>query len=195
MCSWCWGMAPAISEVVESLGDRISFDIRLGGINTDSVRPVGAYGRRRLDRLWDEVTEVTGQTFSHQLPEGTVYNSQLPCLALEGARDISGAPPFLFTHRLQQLFFEEGVNINDQEVLIETAEEFGIEPGRLRERMRSTEVRTRTEWGFTGSRRYGTNALPSVVVSDDGSGFRLFAGGYVSAAQLTQDLNRWLSSN
>ncbi|HCP50334.1 MAG TPA: disulfide bond formation protein DsbA, partial [Gammaproteobacteria bacterium] len=24
MCSWCWGMAPAIDEVVERLGDRIS---------------------------------------------------------------------------------------------------------------------------------------------------------------------------
>ena len=99
-------MAPAINEVVERLGDRISFDMRLGGINTDSARPVGIYGRRRLDILWDEVTEVTGQTFSHQLPEGTIYNSQLPCLALEGARDILGVPPILFTHRLQQLFLK-----------------------------------------------------------------------------------------
>ena len=187
-------MAPAISEVVESLGDRISFDIRLGGINTDSVRPVGAYGRRRLDLLWDEVTAVTGQTFSHQLPEGTVYNSQLPCLALEGARDISGKPPFLFTDRLQQLFFGEGVNINNQDVLLETGKEFDIDPNRLLERMTSTEVRTRTEWGFTGLRRYGTNALPSIVVSDNGTDFRLFAGGYVSAGQLVEDLERWLST-
>ena len=188
-------MAPAIDEVVERLGDRISFDMRLGGINTDSVHPVGAYGRRRLDLLWDEVTEVTGQTFSHQLPEGTVYNSQLPCLALEGARDISGKPPIVFTHRLQQLFFEEGVNINDQDVLLETGKEFDIDPNRLIDRMTSTEVLTRTEWGFTGSRRYGTNALPSIVVSDDGADFRLFAGGYVSAGQLIEDLSFWLSSS
>ena len=187
-------MAPAINEVVERLGDRISFDMRLGGINTDSARPVGTYGRRRLDVLWDEVTEVTGQTFSHQLPEGTIYNSQLPCLALEGARDILGVPPILFTHRLQQLFFEEGVNINDQDVLLETGKEFEIDPNCLLDRMTSTEVRTRTDWGFTGSRRYGTNALPSIVVSESGADFRLFAGGYVSAGQLIEDLLRWLSS-
>ena len=186
-------MAPAITEVVERLSGRISFDIRLGGINTDSVRPVGEYGRRRLDLLWDEVTEVTGQTFSHQLPKGTVYNSRMPCLALEGARDISGAPPFLFTHRLQQRFFEEGVNINDQNVLLETGEELGIEPSRLLERMTSTEVVTRTDWGFAGSRRYGTNALPSIVVSGNNQDFRLFAGGYVSAGQLIEDLDQWLS--
>ena len=117
----------------------------------------------------------------------------MPCVALEGARDISGAPPFLFTHRLQQRFFEEGVNINDQNVLLETGEELGIEPSRLLERMTSTEVVTRTDWGFAGSRRYGTNALPSIVVSGNDQDFRLFAGGYVSAGQLIEDLGQWLS--
>ncbi|HBP14223.1 MAG TPA: hypothetical protein DD457_03405, partial [Gammaproteobacteria bacterium] len=106
-----------------------------------------------------------------------------------------GKPPIVFTHRLQQLFFEEGVNINDQDVLLETGKEFDIDPNRLIDRMTSTEVLTRTEWGFTGSRRYGTNALPSIVVSDGGADFRLFAGGYVSAGQLIEDLGLWLSSS
>ena len=66
MCSWCWGMADAIDEVRERFLDQCDFDIQLGGINTHGTRPIGDYGRRRLKRLWEEESAVTGVTFSYQ---------------------------------------------------------------------------------------------------------------------------------
>ena len=192
MCSWCWGTTPHFEAVMEALRDRVAFDIVLGGINVHSTKPVGAYGRKRLSALWNEVTAVTGQVFSHHLPAGTVYNSLLPCLAAEALRDIRDAPPFGYTHRLQQRFFAEGVNINDLDTLLGTAEEFDVPRDRLRPRMDAEAVRQRTRWGFETAREYGTNALPSVLVSSDGASFRLFAGGYVDAERLVADLEAWL---
>ena len=193
MCSWCWGTTPHFEAAMEVLGDRLSFDILLGGINVHGSRPVGAYGRDRLNTLWDEVTAVTGQFFSHELPAGTVYNSLLPCLAAEAMRDARGAPPFGYTHRLQQRFFAEGVNVNDLDTLLATGAEFDVPRDRLRALMDSEGVRQRTRWGFETARQYGTNALPSVLVSADGTDFRLFAGGYVDGERLVEDLEGWLS--
>ena len=193
MCSWCWGTTPHFEAAMQALEGRVAFDIVLGGINVHSTKPVGAYGRERLNTLWDEVTAVTGQVFSHQLPAGTVYNSLLPCLAAEAMRDARDAPPFGYTHRLQQRFFAEGVNVNDLETLLATAEEFDVPRARLRPLMDSEAVRQRTRWGFETARQYGTNALPSVLVSPEGAEFRLFAGGFVDGDQLTRDLRNWLT--
>ena len=176
-----------------ALGRRVGFDIALSGINVRSARPVGAYGRQQLDALWREVAAVTGQHFSHRLPPGTVYNSLLPCLAAEAMRDLTAQPPFGYTHRLQQRFFSEGVNVNDLDVLLETAAEFDAAPERLRGLMNSEAVRKRTRWGFDHARSYGTQAVPNVLVSTDGNHFQLFAGGFVDARQLTADLEEWLA--
>ncbi len=54
-------------------------------------------------------------------------------------------------------------------------------------------VRARTRCQIVNSGRYGTNALPSVLVSDDGAEFRLFAGGFMDAAQLEGGIERWLA--
>ena len=193
MCSWCWGTTPHYEvTMVELAGRGVAFDIAMSGINVHSTRPVDAYGRERLAALWREVTEVTGQHFSHHLPPGTVYNSLLPCLAVEAMRDVHGAPPFGYAHRLQQQFFAEGVNVNDLDVLLETAAEYGAAPDAMRKLMNSNAVRERTRWGFENARSYGTNAVPNVPVSADGVEFRLFAGGFVDAEQLTADLEAWL---
>lgn len=193
MCSWCWGTTPHFEAAMEALADRVTFDILLGGINVHSTKAVGAYGRERLNVLWDEVTTVTGQFFSHRLPEGTVYNSLLPCLAAEAMRDARGAPPIGYTHRLQQRFFAEGTNVNDLDTLLATGEEFDVPRDTLRPLMDSEAVRQRVRWGFETARQYGTNALPSVLVSPDGADFRLFAGGYVDSARLIEDLETWLA--
>ena len=86
MCSWCWGMAGAVEEAAHRLADQVTFELLLGGINTHATQPIGEFGRRHLMKLWQEVRETTGQRFGFELPEGLIYNSHLPCVAIE-ARD------------------------------------------------------------------------------------------------------------
>ena len=187
MCSWCWGMADAIDVVREEFASSCEFDIQLGGINTHGTRPIGDYGRRRLKRLWDEVSAVTGVTFSYQLPSGCVYNSVLPCLGCEALRDLTEQPPFEIVRRMQQAFFVEALNVNDIDVVCDIASGFDVEGEQLRARMDTTEVRTRTRWGFETSRRYGTQALPSVLFGQDD--LALVAGGFIDADTLTREID------
>ena len=103
MCSWCWGMAGAVEEAAHVLRDEVTFELLLGGINTHGTQPIGEFGRRHLMKLWQEVHATTGQPFGFRLPDEFIYNSTLPCVAVEALRRRSGVAPFGFLHRLQQL--------------------------------------------------------------------------------------------
>ena len=185
MCSWCWGMAPAVEEAASRLAGEVEFDLLLGGINTHGSQFIGDYGKRHLFRIWHEVQATTGQTFGFRLPEQFVYNSTLPCIAVQTVRARLERPPFGYLHRLQQLFFEHGVNINDADVLADAASEFGWQPQRFVNALADNEVATGVVHGFAVSRTYGTNALPSILWERNGDR-TLLAGGYADADMLVE---------
>ena len=183
MCSWCWGMSAAVEEAAHHLADEVRFDLLLGGINLHATHPIGEFGRRHLLKLWGEVQATTGQNFGFQLPDEFVYNSRMPCVAVEALRRRTGAPPFGFLHRLQQCLFEEGRDITSAEVLDWAAVEFGWQPGELLEELDDPELRDRAQAQFESSRNYGTNALPNVLVDLDGQR-RLLFGGYADSEMM-----------
>lgn len=187
LCSWCWGMAPAVEVAADRLGDAVTFDLLLGGINTHATQPMGGYGRRLLRRIWDEVAATTGQRFGPGPPEPFCYNSTRPCLALAGLRRATGRPPFGLLHRLQQRFFVEGQDITAISVLAATAGEFGYREAALRRDLEDPALLAALRAEFDGARGYGTQALPSLLIETpgcQGGERRLLAGGYVDAETL-----------
>ena len=185
MCSWCWGMATAVEEAASRLAGEVEFDFLLGGINTHGSQFIGGYGKRHLFKIWHEVQATTGQTFGFRLPEQFIYNSTLPCMAVQIMRERLEEPPFGYLHRLQQLFFEHGVNINDAEVLADTATEFGWQRQQFLSALGDNEVSAGLADEFARSRSYGTNALPNVLCERDGER-ALLAGGYADADMLVE---------
>lgn len=193
LCSWCWAMAPHVRDTISALADRVQFDLLLGGINVGGDQPVGDRGRRRFAELWPRVTETTGQTFSHRLPEGNfVYNSLRACIGVEAMRQLTGKPPFEYLHQLQARFFVQAEDITCPDVLADAAAERGVDRAQFLGRLADDTLPWAVQEQFVESKRYGTNALPSVLVDSD-AGRRLFAGGWVSAPQLVSDIEAWLA--
>ena len=122
MCSWCWGMAPDIERARREGAAEFDFDCVLGGINIGSTHPVSDFARARLADVWARVVSVTRAEFGDGLPRGDfVYNSTPACVAVEAMRELDGATPFDFLHRLQTRFFVDGVDIGNESVLIREA--------------------------------------------------------------------------
>lgn len=183
MCSWCWGMAPAIESAAAMLQDRVDFDLLLGGVNVDSTLPVGQYGLRLLTRIWQEVAATTGQRFSYRLPDGFVFNSVRPCLAVAAVRQALERPPFGYLHLLQQRLFLDAVDINAPSELVAAAASLGVPAGVVQAALDAPEAAAALRAEFDGARRYGTQALPNVLIERDGRR-RLLLGGYADAAML-----------
>ena len=177
-------MAAEIDRARRDGAMEFSFDCLLGGINVDSTRPVSDFARARLAGIWRNVAEVTGARFGAGLPGGDfVYSSVAACIACEAMRDVTGAPPFEYLHRLQQLFFGEAVDVTNEAVLLREAAALGVDIRRFEAAFRAAETRRRVLDGFAIAKSYGTAALPSVLLSVEG-GRRLVAGGYVDAPTL-----------
>ena len=162
-----------------------AFDVLLGGINIHGTQPIGAFGRDHLMGIWREVQATTGQTFGFKLPTPLIYNSALPCIAVQAVREALGVPPFDYLHRLQERFFVEGVNINDLETLAATANECRVDREVFLQGAGSEKVRAAVRFQMSTSRDFGTNALPSVLGERDGER-RLLAGGYLNAEALLE---------
>jgi protein-disulfide isomerase-like protein with CxxC motif len=176
-------MSAAVEAAAHELAGEVEFDLLLGGINLHATHSIGDFGRRHLMKLWTEVKDTTGAPFGFELPEDFVYNSRLPCIAVEALRRKTGKPPFGFVHRLQQCLFAEGRNINSTEVLDWVAREFDWRAGELAAALEDPELASRAEAQFEGSRRYGTNALPNVLIEQGGER-RLLFGGYADAEMI-----------
>ncbi|MEZ5557479.1 MAG: hypothetical protein R3E86_02925 [Pseudomonadales bacterium] len=176
-------MSEAVEEAASRLRGEVAFDLLLGGVNTHATQPVGDYGRRLLLHIWREVHATTGARFGFRVPDGIVYNSTLPCLAVLAVRQALGRPPFGYLHRLQQLFFQEGCNVNDLEVLCRTATEFEVAAGHVRRAVSDADLLAKLQAEFDSARVYGTSALPSVLVEVSGER-SLLAGGYLDADML-----------
>jgi len=189
LCSWCWGMATAIEEAAHQLEGEVTFDLLLGGVNVHATHPIGDFGRRHLMRLWREVQEVTGQSFGFSLPDPFVYNSIPACIAVEAVRRRSAEVPFGFLHRLQQALFVEGQDTNNADVLDTLAQEFGWRPGELAAELEDATLRRVVAEQVATSRRYGTNALPNVLVEVAGER-RLLVGGYADSVTLGRMLRQ-----
>lgn len=186
-------MSSAVEEAAHRLDGAVIFDLLLGGINTHATQPIGEFGRRHLLHLWREVQATTGAAFGYRLPDDFVYNSTLPCVALEALRRRTGAAPFGFLHRLQQCLFEEGRNTTSTEVLDWVAREFGWAPGELARALEDETLRALVRVQFEGSRRYGTNALPSVLIGSTGER-RLLFGGYADSDMIVELVRQALDS-
>jgi putative protein-disulfide isomerase len=187
LCSWCWGMASALEQVRVTLADAVDFDLVLGGINTDSTQPVGAYGRRLMAKLWAEVAQTTGQAFA-ELPETPyVHNSFPVCMVLERIRVAAGHAPFAALFELQEAFFTRGVNTTDPVYLLELLRRYGVgvrdTQQALTEVLNDPALITRLTFQFEMARSFGTQAMPSVLLRR-GTQTRLLAGGYLDAPML-----------
>ncbi len=176
-------MAGAVEEAAHELRDEVEFDLLLGGINIHGTQPLGEFGQRHLLKIWREVHATTGQQFGFRLPDDFVYNSTLPCIAIEAVRRHLQRPPFGYVHRLQQCLFAEGRNINDRRLLSEIARDFGLVKDQLAAELADSDLRTAVAQQFKSSRSYGTNALPNVLMQH-GSERSLLLGGYADSEML-----------
>jgi protein-disulfide isomerase-like protein with CxxC motif len=178
-------MALAIEHAADRLAGEVEFDFLLGGINVQATHPIGDFGRRHLDKVWRDVHATTGQVFGFVLPEHMVYNSLVPCKAIHAVRGFLGKPPFGYLHALQQCLFVQGRNVTDLGVLIAVAADFGCPPDVVVRGVEDPAIHRVVMEEFDSARRYGTNALPALLVERNQQR-SLLAGGYADADMLVE---------
>lgn len=192
MCSWCWGIAPAI----HSIANRTDVTVRVvvGGLRPGpSAQLLDDRLRAELAHHWAKVEEVSGQPFDTTVlqRENWVYDTELPAIAVTTMRRHVPAATLSFLTHLQRAFYADGVDITDPAQYPRLTADFAVDPAAFVEEMGSEEARTRTWQEFGEARELGVAGFPTVLLRLDDS-TQVLTRGYASAERFDDLLTYWV---
>ncbi len=194
MCSWCYGFAGAKKKLEDQCAGRAVTTLVVGGLHTDWTEPQNAERKKFLDSHWREIGERSGQPFKFDILERDdfVYNTEAACRAAITAREMDGNAVALsfFTH-LQGAFYAENRDVTEDDVLIDLADEFGLDKTSFQRLFTSEEMVQKTKLDFQFARRLGVNGFPSVVVNDK-NGYAYLTVGFQDYSALEPIVESWL---
>jgi len=189
MCSWCYGMAPTLTEIQQRLPDH-SFEIVLGGLRpggTEFLHEMGDF----LDHHWKEVEKRTGQPFTYDIlkKEGIVVDTGPSCRAVVVARNMDKLKSFAFFKAVQHAFYVKNKDMSDLETYLEIAGELGLDSGDFAERFEAEDTRYETRSDFQLAAEMGISGFPSIILRHKDQLY-LAANGYRSAEDLLAVIER-----
>jgi len=187
MCSWCWGIAPELDEVVTNRSD-IAFRVVVGGLHPGGPR-VDDRLAAMLAHHWHQVEDRSGQPFDHTLLERRdwEYDTEPACRAVVTVRSIAPELTLKYFQGVQRAFYAEGQVPTEGGVLAEVASQVGIASTDFLDRFETAEVRDETEADFSMARSWGVTGFPTVVARS-GNKLRAIARGYTTAEVMLQNL-------
>ena len=190
MCSWCWGFAPVLERIRESVD--VPLEIVLGGLRPGpAATEVDERMRRFLRRHWDEVAERTGQPFDHSRlgGEGFVYDTEPPSVAVVAVRQLAPEHALDYFARLQRAFYADAADLGDPEALARAAEGL-VELAAFLDLLASPETRRATWEDFNRARQMGVAGFPTLVGMGRG-GAEIISPGYQPLERLAPMIDDW----
>jgi len=195
MCSWCWGVAPALTQLVEEYKDKLEFKIVLGGLRNGGGDAWDDTMKNFLREHWEHVAKASGQPFNYDLLnwEEFNYDTEPSCRAVVVARDMDAAIALPFFKGVQNAFYALNLDPNKIETYASLCEEHGLDFDEFTERFNSDASKEKVQKEFQTASEMGIRGFPSIaVIGPEGEGF-LIANGYATYKELSERVGQALS--
>lgn len=199
MCSWCYGFARPMDELLAQPGDAAPLQLALlmGGLRPHTTEPMA---RARADELaghWAHVAEASGQPFA-QAPHtalhapGFVYDTEPASRAVVTVRAHWPRVVWRYLKAVQHAFYAEAKNVTQPEVLADIAVAMGIPRADFARAFASQEMRDATQADFDQAAAWGIRGFPALI-AEHGDHLHLVAQGYTGIDTLRQQLGALLA--
>jgi len=192
MCSWCWGFAPQLAQVLERVDDRLDCEYVMGGLARDCDEPMPEDVRAYVQQAWAEVQARTGAEFNHDFwsrcePRRSTYPA---CRAVLAA-GLQSATREMF-RAIQRAYYSEARNPSDLITLTELAGELSLDVTRFSADLAGAAVEDALQQGFQLRRRLGVRTFPTLLV-EQGEQVTLLAQGFAEFDAMAPSLNALLA--
>jgi predicted DsbA family dithiol-disulfide isomerase len=180
-CSACWAMEPAWRALLFRYGDRVRVRHVLGGLlpswDEFGGDPGAAiYGPADVAPHWDHIAATTGQPIDSSVWRTDPIHSTYPaCQATVAARLLDPAKETRYLRRLREAVFIEARNIARPEVLLDAAEEVGLDGAAIEQMLRDGTAAREFGADLDFARALKAPAMPTVVVRAGDQQLRLVA--------------------
>lgn len=193
MCSWCWGFAPVIEQIIAVYGDVAPMRLVAGGLRVGTETPMDDRAKAYIREHWEHVHEATGQPFNFAFFErqGFVYDTGPACRAVVAARNLAPENWLLYFKAVQRAFYVENRDVTDADVLADVAAACALDRDDFAMVYASDEISESLAADFAGVQSMQIGGFPALLVQDD-DGVAFLTVGYRSFATLRPLIDRWM---
>lgn len=193
MCGWCYAFGRVIDEMQLKHSEFFDFIAVSGGLIVgEAISPI-ANMKDFLKDAMPKVEEYTGVKFGEKylqlVEEGSYINNSIkPAIALSAFKSILPFRSVEFAHDVQYEHFYNGRDLNEREVYMELAANYGVDPTDLLNRMNSEQFHKITADEFEHIKKIGITSYPCVLGETD-KGIYLLTKGYIHEEEMDKILS------
>ena len=196
MCSWCWGFAPVVDQIVAEFGDAASFRIIMGGLRPGPrAQKMDNDLRAYISSHWRHVQKATGQAFNFEFFNRSefLYDTEPPARAVVTVRQFAPENELTFFTSLQRAFYADNVDITDENNYHSLLQECGVDPADFYDSWTSELAKRVTAEDFTEAQRLGIRGFPSIVLMKKAQS-NLLTRGYQPYENLQPHIARFIEN-
>lgn len=186
MCSWCWGISPALNRLQRAAeANGIGYRILVGGLRPDDSEQWNQQFRDFLAHHWEEVQARSGQPFGKTLFNAAhfQYNTEPSCRAVVAARSLDETVEARFFELTQYRFYVLNEDPKEVEFYRPICRELGLDFERFAEAFASEDIKRQTQADFALNRQWGVTGYPTVVLRT-GNQLHAVARGYAEFEEM-----------
>ncbi|MFK8163485.1 MAG: DsbA family protein [Lewinella sp.] len=192
MCSWCWGISPALNRLEKAAAaNGIPYRIVLGGLRPGGGQTWDEEFKGFLSHHWDEVNKRSGQPFGDKLFERDNFNydTEPSCRAVVAARSMNPAIESRFFELTQHGFYVLNEDPSEANFYAPICEKLGLDFDRFKTLFQSAEMKAATMADFQLNRGWGVTGYPTVVFRK-GDQLMAIARGFAEFEQMWGAVNQ-----
>jgi putative protein-disulfide isomerase len=200
MCSWCYGFAPEMNQVLETFQDRLDLLAFSGGLRPFTTEPVTAETRTMLADTYARIGQLTGQPFGavKSLEPGFIYDSEPASRAVVTMRHLAPGDDYAYMLTIQRAYYAGGEDITKPDVLASHAAAFGVPEADFLEGFHSEPMKQATLMDFQVAKQFEIDGFPTLILHrqrESGDNALLMVGqGYAKAADIIERLEAALAA-
>ena len=172
MCSWCWAFKPTWDKVRESLLDQVEVVYLLGGLAQESNEPMPIETREYVKGNWKRIQKKIPDTkFNYDFwtscePKRSTYPA---CRAVICAKQQNPDFENLMIYGIQKSYYLEAQNPSNDDVLIDIAENLGLDIDKFKLDLKSSQVNKILLNEIKLAKSMDMNSMPSLVLQINGA--------------------------
>jgi len=192
MCSWCYGFAPEITNIMEHF-EQLEVELILGGL-----RPYGKETMADLSEFlkhhWEEIEEKTGQPFKYDLlkHDEYVYDTEPASRAVIAAKNQNEEIIMPFYKAIQKAFYFDNKSTHDINTYLLIAENLGLDKKQFEIDFYDDVIIKETRDNFITAQEMGVRGFPTVLLQVDDN-LQIITNGYQKSDILIKKIEKLLN--
>ena len=175
MCSWCWGFRPVWQELLAKLSSHVPDNMQvryvLGGLAGDTDELMPQTMQHTISSIWQQIqTSIPGTEFNYAFwekckPRRSTYPS---CRAVIAAKQQGAEYEEAMILAIQQAYYLQAKNTSNQSVLVDIAEDIGLNHDSFEKDLVSSEVNQELLANISLSHQLGAQGFPCLILDSAG---------------------------